>query len=89
MSRVGVNYLSFSLRAWMKRTTFRGRRGVKPVMNFPTSKMVHLRDATLEVFEAGSEAALLCYAMAGRSMRLAIDTRFLRWSMLDTTLHCS
>ena len=53
-------------------------------MNFPTSKMVHLRDATLGSSRPGSRAALLCYAMAGRSKRLAIDTRFLRWSMLDT-----
>ena len=28
-------------------------------MNFPTSRMVHLRNATLEVFEAGKRAALL------------------------------
>ena len=55
-------------------------------MNFPTSKMVHLRDATLEVFEAGKRGRpiVLCHGWPEH----AFSYRHQIPALVDAGYHC-
>ncbi|MGB1737298.1 MAG: alpha/beta fold hydrolase, partial [Pseudomonadales bacterium] len=55
-------------------------------MNFPTSKMVHLRDATLEVFEAGKRGrpVVLCHGWPEH----AFSYRHQIPALVDAGYHC-
>ena len=56
------------------------------MMNFPTSKMVHLRDATLEVFEAGKRGRpiVLCHGWPEH----AFSYRHQIPALVDAGYHC-
>ena len=82
MSRVGVNHLCLFVACMDEEDYIPGSKRSE-AMNFPTSKMVHLRDATL--CPRGREAGrliVLCHGWPEQAF--SYRHQIPRWSMLDT-----